>query len=1092
MKKLKFALLIGMILLALFALMACNEECTHASCTVTSAGNGQHTVACDTCDYETTESCTGGKATCQSGAICEKCDTAYGEADANAHTFVNGACTVEGCDVTCTHTWVNGACTVEGCGATCDHAGKLSTTSIGNGQHKIECSVCDYALTEGCSGGTATCKKGTICTECHTEYGAADPDAHNWNATTGECDTEGCIVICQHIGQTTVTNVSKGQHKITCSVCGHEKTQGCTGGTANCQSGPICENCHTEYGTPDANAHIWDATTGICGVTGCNTPCNHNYTVSDNNVDDNLHTKTCNICQHTTTESCSGGSATCEARAICEKCGAAHGELLPTDTKYKYVVVIGVDGGGTFFNQTSTPNIDKIFANGAVSYDTLTSNPSISAQSWGSLFHGVTPEFHGLNNTNTGNTPYPVDSPYPSFFRVIRENDQNAVLASFSHWKNINVGIIEDGLGVYKYGGVADEELTNQILVYLDTTSPTTMFVQFDEVDGAGHGNGYGSAKHLETITRIDGYIGQIYDAYVNKGIIDETLFIVTADHGGTPGGNHGGWSDAEKYIMFAAAGKTVKKGGTIQNAEIRDTAAIVLHALGHEDAQPESWTAYVPGDLFVGVNATDRPIHFTPVDPDSDRYHETVPTPSTDSGKHVTDFVDNNLSVYLPFDGNANDQCGNTTTTTTGKLYFIENGYYGNAVRLDEGYVTLRDYVLKKQSFTVSMWIHSQVQGGDPVLFSNADWNDGHNPGLTVALNVGDNIIRTNIGTTDNRHRIDATLPSDYRTGWMHLTVSFDRENNQIIYYIDFGAPLVKSYNIAEMSFEGILNGLNIGQDGNGTYASSLTAAMDEFMIFEGAFTTEDNINLAKYYKNKLNGSDFPVGTQPTATPEAGSDGYITNVVDKELSAYLTFDETVADATSQQTTTANGTITYEDAVFGKGAVLDEGYVTINNYKMGKDSFTLSFFIKLNAFAGDPAIVGNENWANGKTPGFLLYFEGNFIGFNAADGSNRMEKRTTLPYDYQSAWTHVLLSVDRQTNVVKISYNFEEFVVYDIPAELQDDAFDNPSYSLNIGCDGSTTYNPKLKATMDEFMIFDGVFTDGDLAALANYYGVTA
>jgi hypothetical protein len=186
------------------------------------------------------------------------------------------------------------------------------------------------------------------------------------------------------------------------------------------------------------------------------------------------------------------------------------------------------------------------------------------------------------------------------------------------------------------------------------------MFVQFDEVDGAGHGSGYGSETHFEAITRIDGYIGQIYDAYVDKGIIDETLFIVTADHGGTPGGSHGGWTDAEKYIMFAAAGKTVVEGGTIQDAEIRDTAAIVLHALGLSDQQPDTWTARVPGDLFVGVDAVERPVYIPSAGTESDRYHETVPTPSKDSGKHVTDFVDNDLSVYLPFDGNAEDQCGN------------------------------------------------------------------------------------------------------------------------------------------------------------------------------------------------------------------------------------------------------------------------------------------------------------------------------------------------------------------------------------------------------------------------------------------------
>ena len=32
---------------------------------------------------------------------------------------------------------------------------------------------------------------------------------------------------------------------------------------------------------------------------------------------------------------------------------------------YKRVALIGVDGAGTFFRQTDTPNIDRIFENGS-------------------------------------------------------------------------------------------------------------------------------------------------------------------------------------------------------------------------------------------------------------------------------------------------------------------------------------------------------------------------------------------------------------------------------------------------------------------------------------------------------------------------------------------------------------------------------------------------------------------------------------------------------------------------------------------------------------------------------------------------------
>lgn len=284
------------------------------------------------------------------------------------------------------------------------------------------------------------------------------------------------------------------------------------------------------------------------------------------------------------------------------------GKAAPVDnsTTYKYVVVIGVDGGGTFFSKTDTPNIDRIFANGAVTNRCLTAKPTISAQCWGSLLHGVTPEYHGLDNGVAFNTPYPTDSPFPSYFRVIRENDSDAFLASFAGWASVNVGIVEDGLGVHKVSGGSDLQLTNSICDMLEKKVPTSMFIQFNEVDYCGHTYGYGSKTQLEKITEIDSYIGRIFDAYKKLGVLKDTLFMVTADHGGVDFA-HGGDTDAEKYVLFAARGKTVEKGEII-DMEIRDTAAIVLHALGYE--APDTWTARIPTGIFKGIEAEARPVY--------------------------------------------------------------------------------------------------------------------------------------------------------------------------------------------------------------------------------------------------------------------------------------------------------------------------------------------------------------------------------------------------------------------------------------------------------------------------------------------------
>ena len=66
--------------------------------------------------------------------------------------------------------------------------------------------------------------------------------------------------------------------------------------------------------------------------------------------------------------------------------------------RFSHVIVVGIDGAGSFFKDADTPDFDRIFADGAVTYDALASNPSISAECWGAMLLGVGPEIHKLNN----------------------------------------------------------------------------------------------------------------------------------------------------------------------------------------------------------------------------------------------------------------------------------------------------------------------------------------------------------------------------------------------------------------------------------------------------------------------------------------------------------------------------------------------------------------------------------------------------------------------------------------------------------------------------------------------------------------------
>ncbi|MBR5311466.1 MAG: alkaline phosphatase family protein [Clostridia bacterium] len=267
--------------------------------------------------------------------------------------------------------------------------------------------------------------------------------------------------------------------------------------------------------------------------------------------------------------------------------------------RYNHVIVIGVDGAGAFVKQADTPCFDRIFAEGAVTYSALASNPTISAECWGSMLLGVGPEVHKLTNGIVSSTPYPVDSAFPSLFRRIREVMPDAELGSYCDWNPITFGIVENNQNVAN-ATARDTDLMPMICDYIREKKPTFLFTQLDSVDGAGHGHGYGSEAHLRRIHEVDELMNDAYEAVKEAGILEDTLFIMIADHGGF-GTGHGGWTDEEKYVTFAASGKGVQKGA-IEEMNIRDLSAIVLYALGIDAPafDEQGWTAQVPAGIFA------------------------------------------------------------------------------------------------------------------------------------------------------------------------------------------------------------------------------------------------------------------------------------------------------------------------------------------------------------------------------------------------------------------------------------------------------------------------------------------------------------
>ncbi len=517
---------------------------------------------------------------------------------------------------------------------------------------------------------------------------------------------------------------------------------------------------------------------------------------------------------------------------------------------YKHVVIVGVDGAGAFFKDTPTPRCDEIFAGQATTYRSKTSFPTISAQCWTSMLHGVLPEFHGITNdiSEDKNVHYPVKSPYPSIFRVAREAHPDAKLASFVSWYAINNGIIEQNLGV-EMGETkdVDPEIARMTVSYLADNAPMLLFVHFGSPDVVGEKLGFGTDAQLKAISDLDTYIGWIYDQLKLKGLLDDTLFIVTADHGGI-GKSHGGDTDQERYVFLGIAGKTVADG-TIVDAEARDVAAISAYALGLE--APETWTGHVPAGVFKDVTEVGE--RKTGELPGAKyRSHQTAPTPSLSDVQTL--LAKHKVTAYFPFDESVSDALGKVQTSSSGTLKY-EDAYFGKGVALNNGYVSLKDVSVGTGSFSAAFWLKATLpspKGADPGLISNKDWNEGVYKGFILSLR-GTRDIKFNVGD-GGKNRMDFTrvLPFDYDQGWMHVILTVDRENKKVRIYYDFidGDEADIPDALATISFDSL--SFNIGQDGTGKLSYRLPASIDELIITSDVLDDEAIAALKAHYMAK------------------------------------------------------------------------------------------------------------------------------------------------------------------------------------------------------------------------------------------------
>ena len=278
---------------------AANTALDHDWGAWTSNGNDTHTRVCKRDGSHTeTDSCSGGTATCTARAVCEVCGGEYGELLAHDFTAEIAEAKYLKSGATCTEKAVYykscAACGLSSAGTAFEatfEAGNVlghdwgAWTSNGNDTHTRVCKRdSSHTETDNCSGGTATCTARAVCEVCGGEYGELLP--HDFTAEIAEAKYLKSGATC----------TEKAVYYKSCAACGLSSA-----GTAS----------EATFEAGNVLGHDWGAW------------------ISNGN---NTHTRVCKRdSSHTETDSCSGGTATCTARAVCTVCGGEYGALAPNN-----------------------------------------------------------------------------------------------------------------------------------------------------------------------------------------------------------------------------------------------------------------------------------------------------------------------------------------------------------------------------------------------------------------------------------------------------------------------------------------------------------------------------------------------------------------------------------------------------------------------------------------------------------------------------------------------------------------------------------------------------------------------------------------
>jgi hypothetical protein len=251
------------------------------------------------------------------------------------------------------------------------------------------------------------------------------------------------------------------------------------------------------------------------------------------------------------------------------------------------VLIISIDGlRPDLLLRAETPNVRKLLNEGSYTFWARTCPASTTLPAHVSMLTGVTPEVHAIMWNADLPLSRPVYPAAPTLFQVAkRAGYKTAIAAGKSKFEILAKPGTIDYAFITSAEKCESPEVAAHALAILRDHQPDVMFVHLPSVDNVGHAKGWGSPEQIKAIEQADDLVGQIVATLDELKLSDQTLLIVTSDHGGA-GRTHGPDDPRSRTIPWIARGPGVRRGFDLTrlpdlDVETYDTFATACTVIG-------------------------------------------------------------------------------------------------------------------------------------------------------------------------------------------------------------------------------------------------------------------------------------------------------------------------------------------------------------------------------------------------------------------------------------------------------------------------------------------------------------------------------